>query len=410
MRTTYVLLNLSDMQTLEINSKSVKAPFLHLGFRPFFMAAIIGAIVLIALWTGIYTMGWQLLPTAYPTITWHAHEMIFGYAAAVIIGFLLTAVKNWTGIQTIHHTPLLGLFFLWILARVLAFVSGERAFIALAIIDSVFFLFAMLAYTYPVYKARQWNQLAFSGKLLFLFVGNVLFYLGVAGVVKNGAHYGLYIGLYTIVATIFNMGRRIIPFFIAKGLDETFEPKNYRWVDVSSLWLFLSFSISDILAPYHWITAVLAALLLVLHGARLYGWYHKGIWKKPLLWVLFVGYCWFAIAFILKVLSITLGLSPFLAIHAFAYGGIAIVTLGMMARVTLGHTGRNVFDPPPVLIPIFSLLLAGAIVRVLLPLLFNSHYLFLVGLSQALWIAAYLLMAVVYVPMLAKARIDGSYG
>ncbi len=398
------------MQTLEINSKPVRIPFLHLGFRPFFMAGIISAIILIALWMAIYIFGWQLLPSTYPPFAWHAHEMIFGYASAVIVGFLLTAVKNWTGIQTIHHTPLFGLFFLWVLARLLAFVSGQWAFITLAVIDSFFFLFAMLAYTYPVYKARQWNQLAFSGKLLFLFVGNVIFYLGLAGVINNGVHYGLYIGFYTIVGTIFTMGRRIIPFFIGKGLDESFEPKNYRWVDVSSLWLFLAFSVSEILASQSWISAVLAGLLLVLHGVRLQGWYHHGVWKKPLLWVLFIGYCWFVLAFLLKIISIVFDVSPSLAIHAFAYGGIAIITLGMMARVTLGHTGRNVFDPPPVLIPVFSLLLAGAIVRVIFPLLFTNYYLFWVGLSQGLWIIAYLLMAFFYVPMLAKARIDGRYG
>jgi len=398
------------MQISDINQEPVKTPFLHLGFRPFFMAGIVSAVILIAVWMAIYTFGWQLLPSTYPAITWHAHEMIFAYASAVIVGFLLTAVKNWTGIQTIHHTPLLGLFFLWVLARLLSFVAGQWAFISLAVIDSLFFLFATLAYTYPVYKSRQWNQLAFSGKLLFLFIGNIIFYLGLAGIVNNGTHYGLYIGLYTVVATIFTMGRRIIPFFIAKGLDQPFEPKNYRWVDLSSLWLFLAFSIAAILIPLSWFTTLLAGVLFILHGARLQGWYHHGLWKKPLLWVLYVGYLWLVLGFLLKVLSNLFGISPFLSIHAFAYGGIAIVTLGMMARVTLGHTGRNVFDPPPVLIPVFSLLLIGAIVRVLFPLLFTSHYPFWVGLSQVLWIAAYLLMAFVYVPMLAKARVDGRYG
>lgn len=402
------------MQTIEIDQKPIKAPFLHLGFRPFFMAAIIGGIVLIALWMGLYIMGWQILPAYYPSITWHAHEMIYGYAAAVVAGFLLTAVKNWTGIQTIHHKPLLALFSIWVLARILVFVPASWAFLSLAVFDSLFFLLVLLAYSYPVFKARQWNQLAFSGKLLFLFVGNVIFYLGLSGtldgILNNAVHYGLYIGLYTIVATIFTMGRRIIPFFISKGLDVPFEPRNYRWVDLSSLWLFLAFSIADILTSSSLLTTVLAALLLIIHGLRINGWYHPGIWRKPLLWVLFIGYLWLVFGFVLKILSGIFGVSPFLAIHAFSYGGIAIITLGMMARVTLGHTGRNVFDPPPILVPVFTLLLAGAIVRVIFPLLLSNHYIFLVGLSQALWIAAYLLLAIVYVPMLVKARIDGRYG
>lgn len=401
------------MLNIEMNQEPVKAPFLHLGFRPFFMAGIIGGIIMVALWMGMYVMGWQMLPANYPSITWHAHEMIYGYASAVVIGFLLTAVKNWTGVQTIHHTPLLVLFGLWVMARVLAFIPGSWAFTSMAVFDSLFFLCALIAYSYPVFKARQWNQLAFSGKLLFLLAGNILFYLGLSGVLDgsfNAVHYGLYIGLYSIIGTIFTMGRRIIPFFIAKGLDVPFEPKNYRWVDLSSLWLFLAFSISDIMTSSSMITTILAVVLLVIHSARIKGWYHHGIWKKPLLWVLFVGYLWFVVGFVLKILSGLLGVSPFLAIHAFAYGGVAIITLGMMARVILGHTGRNVFDPPPVLVPVFSILLAGAIVRVIFPLLFSSYYVFWVGLSQILWIAAYLLLAWTYVPMLAKARIDGQYG
>jgi uncharacterized protein involved in response to NO len=395
-------------------STPVKAPFLHLGFRPFFLAGIVGGAVLVALWMGIYVMGWDILPKRYPHITWHAHEMVYGYASAVITGFLLTAVKNWTGIQTIHHKPLLGLFIIWLLARFLVFIPGSWAFVSLAIVDSLFFLFAMIAYSYPVIKTRQWHQLAFSGKLLFLFVGNIVFYLGLAGIIKNGAHYGLYIGLYTVVATIFTMGRRIIPFFIAKGLDEPFEPTNYRWVDVSSLWLFLVFSAADIFTPdfpvLRWVTAFFAVVLLALHGARLKGWYHKGIWKKPLLWVLYIGYSWFVLAFVLKLLAIFAGVSAFLSVHAFAYGGIAIITLGMMARVTLGHTGRNVFDPPPILIPVFGLLVVGAVVRVILPLFFSNNYIYWVGLAQVLWIAAFLLLSFVYAPMLVKARIDGRYG
>lgn len=396
----------------------VKAPFLHLGFRPFFLAGIVGGAILVALWMGLYLMGWRLLPDGYPAITWHAHEMIYGYASAVVTGFLLTAVKNWTGIQTIHHKPLLALFAIWVLARLLAFVPGSAAFVSLAVLDSLFFLFVLIAYSHPVVKARQWHQLAFSGKLLILFLGNILFYLGLAGMLDGviglsndkGIHYGLYIGLYTIVATIFTMGRRVIPFFISKGLDAPFEPKNYRWVDLSSLWLFLAFSLSDILAPLSWVTAALAAILLILHSFRLLGWYHPGIWKKPLLWVLYIGYTWLVLGFALKLFSFFAGASPFLSVHAFAYGGIAIMTLGMMARVILGHTGRNVFNPPPVLVPVFGLLLAGAMVRVILPLFFSRHYIFWVGLAQVLWIAAFVLLAFVYVPMLVKARIDGRYG
>ena len=174
--------------------------------------------------------------------------------------------------------------------------------------------------------------------------------------------------------------------------------------------MFLAFSISDIFSPESFVTAILGVSLVVLHGTRLFGWYHPAIWKKSLLWVLLVGYAWIVIGFVLKVAAIIFGISPFLALHAFAYGGIGMVTAGMMARVSLGHTGNNVFDPPKILNVIFALLFAGAVVRVILPIFMNKYYLHLIGLAQALWVIAFLIFFIKYAPMLIKARVDGRYG
>ncbi len=387
-----------------------KTAFLHLGFRPFFFASISFGIVSIALWMLLYTFGKGLLANHYPIITWHAHEMIFGFTAATITGFLLTAVKNWTGIQTVHGKPLLALFLLWLAARILAFIPGSWVLPTLAVIDSLFLLFITWAFSSPVIKRKQWNNLAFSGKLLLLFLANIVFYLGLLGVLQNGTHYGLYAGFYTALAVIFTMGRRVIPFFIEKGLGCPFQAKNFQWVDASSLWLFLVFSISDIFFAESVVTALLAGVLVILHGARLYGWYHPGIWKKSLLWVLMAGYAWIILGFILKIAAIFLGISPYLALHAFAYGGIGMITSGMMARVSLGHTGNNVFNPPKILHLVFALIFTGAIVRVILPIFLGQYYLQLIGLSQALWISAFLILFIRYAPMLIKARVDGRFG
>lgn len=387
-----------------------KTAFLHLGFRPFFFSAITFGALSITLWMLIYSFGYTILPSHYPIITWHAHEMIFGFAAATVTGFLLTAVKNWTGIQTINNKPLLIVFLIWLLARLLAFVPGSWSLLALAIVDSLFFLAVTVAFSYPVFKIKQWKNLAFSGKLLLLFLSNIVFYLGLLGYYDNGINYGLYGGFYTILAIVFNMGRRVIPFFIEKGLGCPFQAKNYQWVDMSSLWLFLAFSLADIIKPNSILSAVLAATLVILHGARLYGWYHKGIWKKSLLWVLYVGYSWIVIGFLLKISAVVFGTSPFLALHAFSYGGIGLITSGMMARVSLGHTGNNVFEPPRILHLIFALLFAGALTRVILPLFFSSFYAQLILTSQIFWIIAFSIFFIKYAPMLIKARVDGRYG
>lgn len=387
-----------------------KTAFLHLGFRPFFFASLSFGVISIALWYVIYTLGINILPNQYPVITWHAHEMIFGFTTATVTGFLLTAVKNWTGIQTVNHKPLLGLFLLWLLARLLVFIPGDWVLPTLAIIDSLFLLLVTIAFSQPVFKVKQWKNLAFSGKLFLLFIANIVFYLGLLGYLENGVHYGLYAGFYTVLAIIFNMGRRVIPFFIEKGLGCPFTAKNYHWVDVSSLWLFLLFTIVDILKPNSLWGALLAFALVILHGTRLYGWYHKDIWKKSLLWVLYVGYSWIVLGFILKISTVLFNTSPFLALHAFSYGGIGMITSGMMARVSLGHTGNNVFQPPKILHLIFALLFMGAIVRVILPLFFGSAYHDLIGASQIIWMIAFGLLFGIYAPMLIKARVDGRYG
>ncbi|TNG03054.1 MAG: NnrS family protein, partial [Gammaproteobacteria bacterium] len=216
---------------------------------------------------------------------------------------------------------------------------------------------------------------------------------------------GLYSGIYLIIALIFVMGRRVMPFFIEKGVDYPVQLKNRQWLDVSSLVLFLAFWIADLVRPDTLPVALLALALLVLHAIRLVGWYTPGIWKKPLLWVLYVGYGWLVTGFALKAAVVFIGISPFLPLHAFAYGGIGMITLGMMARVTLGHTGRNVFDPPPVLLFwMFALLLCGAVIRVLLPLLDPAHYMAWIGLSQGLWIIAFTLFLTIFLPMLIRPR------
>ena len=179
-----------------------KTAFLHLGFRPFFFAALSFGVVSISLWLLIFTFGNSLLPNAYPIISWHAHEMIFGFTAATVTGFLLTAVKNWTGIQTVNNKPLLALFILWLLSRLLAFVPGAWVLPTLAVTDSLYLLFVTLAFSAPVFKVKQWKNLAFSGKLLILFIANIIFYLGLLGYIDNGVHIGLYAGFYTVVAVI----------------------------------------------------------------------------------------------------------------------------------------------------------------------------------------------------------------
>lgn len=345
-----------------------------------------------------------------PAATWHAHEMIYGYSMAVVAGFLLTAVGNWTGRPTLSGRPLLLLFLFWLLARVTLLFGGEAGRVPAAGFDLLFLAGFMLAVTVPIVRARRWQDLAIVIKLLLMLVSNLVFFLGAANQLDNGVYLGLYSGLYLVLALIFMLSRRVLPFFIERGVGYPVELRNRRWLDIGSLVLFAAFWIADLAWPDHPVVAVLAGGLFVLHLWRWLGWYTPGIWKKPLLWSLYLAYAAIIAGFALKAAVVAAGISPHLALHAFAVGGIGMMTLGMMTRVALGHTGRNVFEPPAALAWIFALLGTAALVRVLLPMLDTAHYSLWIGLSQCLWIAAFLAYFLLYFPVLTRPRVDGQPG
>ena len=382
--------------------------FFELGFRPFFSGATLMAALLMAVWLLTYTLGQPMAFSGLPGLYWHGHEMVFGYGVAVAAGFLLTAVRNWTNIQTIRRAPLAVVFLLWLGARLGFLLNLPLG--AIAAMDVAFLLALTAAIAHPLIKARQWKNIGIASKIALLLLANILFYMGAEGIIGDGMRIGLFAGFYVILALIFTIGRRVMPFFIERGLDEPVVLPNRKWIDVSSLWLFLTFAIADIISPTHWTTLLLAAALFVLHSIRFTGWHHPGIWKKPLLWVLMLGYGWMIAAFAIKILEAFVSLPPNLATHAFAVGAIAITTTGMMARISLGHTGRNIHQPPAIVTPVFTLLALAAVIRVFAPMFFANQYTLWIGLSQGLWIAAFLMLFASYIPMWIWQRADGRPG
>lgn len=383
----------------------------HLGFRPFFLAGSLFAVIGMLLWLFQYHFN-ILFPVMdnLPIVYWHGHEMIFGYAMAVIGGFLLTAVRNWTNVQTLHGWPLLLLALLWLLARLMPFIDHPSAMLAMTVLDLGFNGLLCIALLYPILKVRQWTQIGIWLNVVFICTANLLFYFGLFGLISNGMEMGLYAGLYFIISLIMLMGRRVIPFFIEKGVDETVTLKNSLWLDNVSIVLVVAFIYLQVFTHHLNMATTLAFSLTLLHLWRITAWHTKGIWQKPLLWILYLAYASIVVGFIFTGLANLQYLSPLLATHAFGYGGIGLMTLGMMARVALGHTGRNVFDPPRVLFWVFTLAVAGAIARVGLPLLAPTMNTSWIGLSQGLWIIAFGTFSWVYAPMLIKARVDGRYG
>ena len=385
-----------------------RVALLHLGFRPFFLFAGAHAVITTVLWVWLYHGQPGVAPMTLAPSQWHAHEMIYGYALAVVAGFLLTAVRNWTGVQTLHGPALLLLVLLWLAARVLAWVPG--ALVATALLDLGFNLALVGAVLYPVVRVRQWKQLPVLALPLLMAALHLAFYGGLLGLLPGGVHLGLYAGLYLVVLLILVMGRRVIPFFIEKGVGAEAPLRNRGWVDAGTVALMPAFIGVELLQTAPWLAGLLALVLAVLQAVRLHDWHHPGIWRRPLLWSLYLAFAWLALGFGLRAAALVTPLDPFAALHAFAYGGIGLVTLSMMCRVSLGHTGRNVFAPPRTVTWMVLLVTLGALVRVVLPLCLPAWQATWIGISQALWIAGFGLFAIVYAPMLMRPRVDGRYG
>ena len=384
-------------------------PVLRLGFRPFFLAAGVFAILSMAIWMASYVYAIEFTFSGISPNLWHAHEMMFGYVMAVVAGFLLTAIKNWTGEEVLRGRPLAFLFMLWLIARLLP-LTGFMVLEILAVLDVAFLFFLGVACLRPVLKVKQFKQIGIISKIFLLMLCNVAFYLGIFGILAEGVQWGLYSALYMIMALIFAMLRRVMPMFIKNGVDGYVELTNRAWVDYSSLVLLVCLWISDVFTSYDDATAVFAVLLTLVHTLRLAGWYTSKIWSKSLVWILVVAYASFILGFALKALSITSGISPFLSVHAYTVGGIGMLTIGMMSRVSLGHTGRSVFEPPAIVFWSFVALLLGVIFRVVFPLFNMDLYIYWIGMSQVFWMISFAIFVYAYAPMLLSARVDGRDG
>jgi len=375
------------------------------GFRPFFLGASVHAILTMLAWLAVYRYGWPLEIGSLTPAQWHAHEMLYGYALAVIAGFLLTAAWNWTGRETASGPALALLLATWATARALM-LPGTRLMWVAAVADLLFMVGLIIAVGRPIIRVRQKRQAPVLVLLALLAAANLCFYLGAAGRVEHGAYWGVHGGLYLVLGMVLFMGVRVIPFFTERGVGYQVQLKRQRWNDIATFAAFPLFALSELLFPRQLPGALLAAALLVLNSLRVSGWHTLGIWQKPLLWGLFGAFLLINLGFLLRALMPVTAIPDFLPVHAFAVGGIGLVTISMMARVTLGHTGRNVHQAPPVTTLLLLGMVLAMILRVFLPLVDMANYGLWIALSGGVWIATFCLFLVVFAPMLLRPRVD----
>ncbi len=394
---------------IETSTHSRMPVVLQTGFRIFFLGAVVHTVLSMLAWFLFYLCQVNIF-VAMPLTVWHAHEMVFGFSMAVIAGFLLTAVTNWTGLPTLSGAPLLILFLLWALARVLAFLPATVSLWPMIICNVAFMVYLTIAVMIPIIKVRQWRQSAVFSKLMLMMVSSGVLYWALLHQDFIMERKTIRFTVYMVISLILTMGRRIMPFFIEGGVGYPMKLRNSRVLDIVSLVLLVVFCYADIFTHEGWLTAAAALLLALVHALRLAGWHTHGVWQRPLLWILFAGYMFLILGFLLKAAAFVYPKCDDSALHAFTTGGIGIFCIGMMARVSLGHTGRGVGRVPPLLETIFYTAIVSALIRVVLTLGLNEQYGIMIGASQILWMTAFVLFLVVYWGILTSARVDGKMG
>ncbi|RDV39919.1 NnrS family protein [Bradymonadaceae bacterium TMQ3] len=389
------------------------------GFRPFFLAAAIFAVVAVPWWATIFARGLRV-ETGWSVLSWHGHEMVFGFAMAVIAGFLLTAVQNWTRGVTAQGPWLMGLVALWGAGRLAMSGVWEPGIIG-ALLDLSFIPALAVAIGRPLLATKNRRNYAFIAMLGVLFIMNLLMHLASLGAPVSGERLWLLAALDLVVVMMLVVGGRVIPMFTRNATGVAVHKP--AWLE-KVLSVLVGLSILSQLAlglgahGLRWVAIGSSALAGVAVLARMVGWGTRATLRTPLLWVLHAGHAWIGLGFVLRAAAyLWPQVSSAMATHAITVGAVGMLTLGMMARVSLGHTGRPL-KAHACMGWAFALIGIAALGRTFLPMLgpallagvWPGYYVGLVSVSATLWAVAFLMYAVVYLPVLTRPRVDGRPG
>ena len=372
---------------------------LTFGFRPFFFGAGIWAALAMMLWVPMLT-GLLTLPTAFDPVSWHAHEFLFGYVSAVIAGFLLTAVPNWTGRLPIVGWPLAALFALWLVGRIAVAVSAHLPPLGVALVDLAMPLALAAVIGREIVAGKNWRNLIVLAMLGVLAIGNALFHVEAAHGDYAAQGYGLRVGLGAVIMMIAVIGGRIVPSFtrnwlVRRGPGRMPVPPMQRF-DKLALVALLVALVVWVALPGHVLTGTLLAVAGALHVVRLGRWAGHRTLAEPLVAVLHLGYAFLplgALALASEILAPGLfGMAA--AQHLWMGGAAGLMTLAVMTRATLGHTGQDLTAGPGT-IGIYAALLVAVLARFaagLWPTAASVLYMF----GGTAWILAFAGFALIY--------------
>jgi uncharacterized protein involved in response to NO len=381
--------------------RTFKGPaLLSYGFRPFFLAGAAWAAIAVAVWLPMLS-GHLTLPTALAPLDWHVHELVYGYVPAVMAGFLLTAVPNWTGRLPVTGAPLLGLFLIWAAGRVAILLSGWIGAGAAAAVDLSFLAALWLVIGREIVAGRNARNLKVLAVVGLLLTGNVAFHTEALYAVGQG--YGTRLGIGAIITLIMIIGGRIVPSFTRNWLVRRGPgrlPVPFNRFDAAVIIVSVAALASWIARPDHAATAALALAAGLLNLLRLARWAGQRTGGEPLVLVLHTGYLFVPLGFMLLALGIV---APHLilasgAVHSWTAGAIGLMTLAVMTRASLGHTGHPLTATVPVRL-IYLAAVVAAVARIVAAIGYAREP--MLHVSAAAWIAAFAGFVIIYAPLLA---------
>ncbi len=386
------------------------------GFRPFFLMAGLFSALAMVVWLGLYAGAFAFV-SSYPPQLWHAHEMLFGFTACVIAGFLLTAAPNWTGARPLAGRPLAGLAALWLAGRIAVWAVPAVPLWLAAVLD-IAFLPALILALVPTLRKGSAKNFVFPAILALLTVANLLFHLEALGIGDMGS-LGLTVAVDGIALFIAIIGGRVTPTFTANALsaqalahrrEGEIEIVSKPWLNKAAIASVVLLIAADLVAPGSLVAGLVALAAAALNALRLAGWKTVRVVRWPMLWVLHLGYGWLVLGLAVKGLGdLTGALAPVAALHGITIGAIGTMTLAMMSRASLGHTGRPL-EVGPAMAAAYLLPSLAALVRLLTPIVAPGAYAASITVSGLLWTLAFAIFAGLFSPILVRPRIDGRPG
>lgn len=380
-------------------------PLFSCGFRPFFLFGSIYAGLTILVWLPVF-YGEITLSSAFAPRDWHVHEMLFGYLPAVITGFLLTAIPNWTGRLPISGKPLMGLVAVWLAGRLCVTFSAHIGWLVAMLVDASFLLLVAAAASREILAGRNWRNMNVVLLLLLLFAGNVAFHLQAH--LEGAADISIRIGIAVIILLIALIGGRIVPGFTRNWLVRENPgrlPVPFGRFDVIAIALSALALSCWIISPVGNVTAGALAAAGLLHLVRLARWAGDRTGRERLLLILHIGYAFVPLGFVLNAAS-ALGVLPASAgTHAWMTGAAGVMTLAVMSRATLGHTGQQL-SASATTQAIYAAVIVAALSRICAALE-PVHSMALLHLAAFAWAAAFFGFALAFGPLLIGSRRSG---